>query len=147
MDMAAWFILLKPGASYSSNYSTLRIRNAILTNIDFALISLRMTKDAKNAPIAAPPAPKRVPAPQPDGRYSEQVSRQAHRFWEGNLQFDYGKCCDDRGQMAGLFPEWSCARCLTVCMDQGVRRKQAVLSFYQKMSQLTQQTESFTASG
>jgi len=86
-------------------------------------------------------------SPQPDGRYSEQVSRQAHRFWEGNLQFDYGKCCDDRGQMAGLFPEWSCARCLTVCMDQGVRRKQAVLSFYQKMSQLTQQTESFTASG
>ena len=80
-------------------------------------------------------------APQPDGLYSEQVSRQAHRFWESNLQFDYGKCCDDRGQMAGLFPEWSCARCLTVCEDQGIRRKRAVQSFYQKMSELTKQTE------
>jgi len=80
-------------------------------------------------------------APQSDGQYSEQVARQAHRFWEGNLQFDYGKCCDDRGQMAGLFPEWSCARCLTVCVDQGIRRKQAVQDFYQKMSELTKQVE------
>ena len=75
-------------------------------------------------------------APQSDGQYPEQVARQAHRFWEGNLQFDYGKCCDDRGQMAGLLPEWSCARCLTICMDQGIRRKQAVQDFYSKMSEL-----------
>ena len=75
-------------------------------------------------------------APQLDGRYSQQVARQAHRFWESSLQFDYGKCCDDRGQMAGLFPEWSCARCLTVCVDQGIRRKQSVRDFYFKMSEL-----------
>ena len=79
--------------------------------------------------------------PKPDGQYSEQVSRQGHRFWEGKLQFDYGKCCDDRGQMAGLFPEWSCARCLTVCVDQGIRRRHAAQNFYPKMSELTTQAE------
>ncbi len=80
-------------------------------------------------------------APKPDGQYSEQVSRQAHRFWEEKLQFDYGKCCDDRGQMAGLFPEWSCARCVTVCVDQGIRRKHAAQNFYQKMSELTKKVK------
>ena len=79
-------------------------------------------------------------APQSDGRYSQQVARQAHRFWESSLQFDYGKCCDDRGQMAGLFPEWSCARCLTVCVDQGIRRKQSVRDFYLKMSELAKKS-------
>jgi len=79
--------------------------------------------------------------PNPDGQYSERVSRQTHRFWEEKLQFDYGKCCDDRGQMAGLFPEWSCARCLSICVDQGIRRKQAVQNFYKKMSELTEKTE------
>ena len=79
--------------------------------------------------------------PRPDGQYSEQVSRQAHRFWDGKLQFDYGKCCDDRSQMAGLFPEWSCARCLAVCVDQGIRRKRAAQDFYQKTSELTKEAE------
>jgi hypothetical protein len=76
-------------------------------------------------------------APKPDGQYSEKISRQAHRFWEDKLQFDYGKCCDDRGQMAGLFPEWSCAKCVTICVDQGIRRKQAAQNFYKKMAELT----------
>ncbi len=79
--------------------------------------------------------------PSPDGQYLEQVSRQAHRFWEGKLQFDYGKCCDERGQMAGLFPEWSCARCLSICVDQGNRRKYAAQNFYQKISELTKEPE------
>jgi hypothetical protein len=30
---------------------------------------------------------------------------------------------------------------LTVCVDQGIRRKQAVQDFYQKMSELTKQVE------
>ncbi len=75
--------------------------------------------------------------PLPSGEYSEQVSRQQHRFWEGKLQFDFGKCCDERGQMLGLLPEWSCARCVTVCADQGIRRKLAAQSYYQKMKELT----------
>jgi hypothetical protein len=41
--------------------------------------------------------------------------------------------------MIGLLPEWSCSRCLTVCMNQGIRRKEAVESFYRKMSGLTRQ--------
>ena len=79
--------------------------------------------------------------PKPDGQYSEQVSRQGHRFWEGKLQFDYGKCCDDRGQMAKLFPEWSCARCVAVCLDQGIKGKHAAQDFYLKMTELTTQAE------
>ncbi|MEE8413147.1 MAG: hypothetical protein V3R96_01215, partial [Dehalococcoidales bacterium] len=77
--------------------------------------------------------------PEPTGGYSEGVSRQAHRFWENKLQFDYGKCCDERGQMAGLLPEWSCSRCLTICVNQGNRRKQAAGTFYQKIDELTKE--------
>ncbi len=77
--------------------------------------------------------------PSPTGEYLKQISRQAHRFWEGKLQFDYGKCCDERGQMAGLFPEWSCAKCVSICVDQGNRRKYAAQNFYQKISELTKE--------
>ena len=79
--------------------------------------------------------------PSPTGEYPEQVSRQTHRFWEGKLQFDYGKCCDERGQMAGLFPEWSCARCVSICLDEGSRRKYASQGFYEKMLELTKEQE------
>ncbi len=79
--------------------------------------------------------------PSPTGEYLEQVSRQSHRFWEGKLQFDYGKCCDQRGQMAGLFPEWSCARCLSICVTEGNRRKYASQSFHEKMLELTRKQE------
>jgi len=79
--------------------------------------------------------------PEPTGNYSETISRQAHRFWENKLQFDFGKCCDERGQMAGLLPEWSCARCLTICINQGNRRKQAAETFYKKIEELTRERE------
>ncbi len=79
--------------------------------------------------------------PSPDGQYLEQVSRQAHRFWEGKLQFDYGRCCDERGQMAGLFPEWSCARCVTICVNEGNRRKYSAQNFHGKMLELTKEPE------
>ncbi|MFC2038737.1 hypothetical protein ACFLUG_03090 [Chloroflexota bacterium] len=75
--------------------------------------------------------------PLDNGEYSEQVNRQAHRFWDSKLQFDFGKCCDERGQMLGIMPEWSCARCVTICADQGIRRKLAAQSYYQKMKELT----------
>jgi ferredoxin len=75
--------------------------------------------------------------PDFEGKYSERVSKQANRFWESKLQFDANRCVDERGQMSGLLPEWSCARCVTVCIDQGIRRKQAVQAFQKKLSELT----------
>ena len=75
--------------------------------------------------------------PTPDGGYSDPVSAQSHRFWEGKLQFDYARCCETRGQMAALFPEWSCARCVSVCAVDGGRRKAAVEGFKAKAGELT----------
>ena len=75
--------------------------------------------------------------PTPHGGYQEQVSRQTHRFWEGKLQFDFGRCCDERGQMATLLPEWSCARCLSICAIEGIKRVYAAKNFYNKMDELT----------
>ena len=83
-----------------------------------------------------PSGAQKSSSPEPDGRYAEQVARQSHRFWDGKLQFDFAKCMDERGQMAGLFAEWSCGRCLTVCLDQGIRRKQAVQDYYDQMANL-----------
>ncbi len=79
--------------------------------------------------------------PDLTGQYSENVLKQTHRFWEGQLQFDYGKCCDDRGQMAGLLSEWACARCISTCLVKGKKRKLAVESFYQKMTELMREPE------
>jgi hypothetical protein len=71
------------------------------------------------------------------GGYSDQVLAQSHRFWEKKLQFDYAKCCETRGQMANLFPEWSCARCASICAEEGKRRKYAVENYQEKITQLT----------
>lgn len=75
--------------------------------------------------------------PTNKGNYSENILKQSHRFWEDELQFDYDRCCDDRGQMATIFPEWSCARCVTICAAEGKRRIFAAKNFYQKMLELT----------
>jgi hypothetical protein len=75
--------------------------------------------------------------PMPEGGYSEQVSAQSHRFYEEKLQFDYAKCCEARGQMANLFPDWSCARCVSICAVEGNRRKYAAENFGNKLCQLT----------
>lgn len=68
----------------------------------------------------------------PDGRYPDVVSRQAHRFWEGKLRFDFGRCCEQRGQMGKLFSEWSCSRCVSICTTQGTRRVYAAKNYYEK---------------
>jgi hypothetical protein len=39
--------------------------------------------------------------------------------------------------MKSMFPEWSCARGLSVCASKGKKRKDAVQNFYEKMDQLT----------
>lgn len=74
--------------------------------------------------------------PMSNGKYPEQVLRQKHRFWDNQLQFDFGKCCDERGHMQSLFPDWSCARCVTVCASKGLKRIYAAKNFYQKMIEL-----------
>ena len=89
-------------------------------------------KCVENCPSGAQPSS----TPLQNGAYSDQIARQAHRFWKGKLQFDFNKCQDERGQLAGLYPEWSCARCLNVCLDRGVRRKQSVSSYYAKLDEL-----------
>jgi hypothetical protein len=84
-----------------------------------------------------PPGAQINSVPKEDGGFSKAVSNQTHRFWKGKLQFDYARCCEIRGQMANLFPEWSCARCVSVCAIEGVRRSQAVDDFNTKMRELT----------
>lgn len=75
--------------------------------------------------------------PLPTGGYSDQVASQAHRFYDSKLQFDFSRCCEDRGQMTILFPEWSCARCVAMCQVRGRRRAASVLSFKDEAIRLT----------
>jgi len=81
-------------------------------------------------------------APDPCRTYPERILKQTHRFWEDKLQFDFGRCCEERGQMGTLFPEWSCARCMSICLNAGERRLNATRDFYRRMLQLTKKVES-----
>lgn len=74
--------------------------------------------------------------PLSNGKYAEHVQRQEHRFWDKKLQFDFSRCCERRGQMTTLFPEWSCARCLSVCAAFGRKREYSAENFYRKMHEL-----------
>lgn len=76
-------------------------------------------------------------APTSNGEFPEKILKQDHRFWEGKLQFDSAKCCEERGQMGTLFPEWSCARCVSICAANGNRKIDAPKHFYTKRLQLT----------
>jgi hypothetical protein len=75
--------------------------------------------------------------PDMDGTFSPHIEGQQHRFWNGLLQFDYGRCCEERGQMAEIFPEWSCSRGLSICAAKGKKRLFAVQEFYKKRKELT----------
>ena len=75
--------------------------------------------------------------PLPGGNYSEKVLKRSRWFHDGQLQFDYNLCRDDRTQMKTLYPEWSCARCVSVCASLGHKRKSAVKKFSQKKRQIT----------
>lgn len=75
------------------------------------------------------------------GSYAEKIKNQTHRFWEGKLQFDFARCCEERGQMATLFPEWSCARCISICVAAGKRRINATKNFYKEMLRLTKESK------
>jgi len=67
--------------------------------------------------------------PLPTGGYHDQLATQTHRFHDSKLQFDFSRCCEDRGQMTTLFPEWSCARCVAMCQVRGRRRATSVSNF------------------
>ena len=75
--------------------------------------------------------------PNKKGGFTKKVSNQTHRFYDGKLQFDFARCSEERGQMASIIPEWSCARCLTVCAASGIRRAYAAENFAQKLASLT----------
>jgi hypothetical protein len=108
-------------------------------NIDQYRFCNHVSQDSQSCSqctVNCPSGAQESSSPKPDGSYTDQVARQAHRFWDNKLQFDFGKCTDERGQMAGLFAEWSCGRCLAVCLDRGMRRKSAVQSYYTKMGEL-----------
>ena len=79
--------------------------------------------------------------PSHTGEYREDTSKQTHRFWEGRLQFDFARCSETRQQMTSLFPEWSCARCLSLCVVGGRRRIYAAKNFNTKMLELTSGAE------
>lgn len=71
------------------------------------------------------------------GDYPDRISTQTHRFWDGELQFDYARCIEEQQQMGSLFPEWSCGRCVAICATQGTRRASAVKRFHTKKLELT----------
>jgi hypothetical protein len=73
----------------------------------------------------------------PTGAFSDRINAQTHRFWDRQLQFDFGRCCEDRGQMRNLLPEWSCSRCVSICQAEGVRRRYSAEHFDRKKQQLT----------
>ena len=62
-------------------------------------------------------------SPSPQGEFSEKVSQQKHRFYEGTVDFDFGNCCRDRDQKAQVYDEYVCARCEAICAVSGIRKK------------------------
>jgi hypothetical protein len=76
-------------------------------------------------------------APAQNGKFTQHLVQQSHRFWERKLQFDFGRCFEESEQMKSLFPEWSCSRCVSCCAIEGNRRKYAADHFYKKMFELT----------
>ena len=68
-------------------------------------------------------------SPVKDGSYAPGVAAQTHRFHKGALQFDFGRCCDERGQLAELYDEWMCGRCLAICGGEGNRSRFAAKNY------------------
>lgn len=74
--------------------------------------------------------------PDRNGEYSSNVAKQKHRFYDGKLQFDFARCIEDRSQMGSIFPEWSCARCITACAASGIRREFPASHYAEKVAEL-----------
>jgi hypothetical protein len=69
-----------------------------------------------------PPGAVGSSAPTGDGEYTEAVRREASRFSDGHLQFNFARCLDDRTQKAKLYPDYACGRCLVICAARGKKR-------------------------
>ncbi len=65
-------------------------------------------------------------ATEAGGDYPTAVAGQEHRFWDGALQFDYRRCLERRTQLADIYDEWICGRCLATCVARGGRSADAV---------------------
>jgi ferredoxin len=63
--------------------------------------------------------------PGPDGKFSERLLAQKHRFDAGAIDFDFGNCSRDRNQKAELYEDYVCARCEAVCAARGIRKSAA----------------------
>ena len=85
---------------------------------------------------SCPSGAQKNSTPESEGNYPTNVREQSHRFWNDKLQFDFAQCCEKRGQMNQLFPEWSCAHCLSVCASEGLRRPEAMDNFQAKKENL-----------
>ncbi len=74
--------------------------------------------------------------PDPEGRWPDHIAGQAHRFWDGQLQFDYRNCTQPRSQMADVYGEWMCGRCLAACVAMGGRSVKAAGAFTRTVDSL-----------
>ena len=72
--------------------------------------------------VACPSGALQNSTPAPDGTFDTQLSGQAHRFWNGSLDFDHANCSRERGQKAQLYDDYVCARCETICAVSGIRK-------------------------
>lgn len=61
-------------------------------------------------------------SPGPDGKFSEELLRQKHRFSGDVLDFDYGNCSRERSQKTQLYSEYVCARCEAICAARGLKK-------------------------
>ena len=65
-------------------------------------------------------------APTEDGSYAEPIQKEISRFSDGHLQFNFGRCTDERTQKAKLYPDYMCGRCLVICAARGRTRPSSV---------------------
>jgi len=61
-------------------------------------------------------------SPSPQGIFGDSLKRQAHRFSNNSLDFDFGNCLRYRGQKTEIFEEFVCARCEVICAARGIRK-------------------------
>lgn len=103
----------------------------------FCQYSLNKGKGCRKCVESCPSGAQINSAPLRSGKYSKKVVSRSNWFYDGNLQFDFNLCRDDRTQMKDLYPEWSCARCLSACASNGLKSKSAVIKFNEIKHQLT----------
>jgi len=88
--------------------------------------------------VACPSGALQNSSPQRDGTYPQRILNQQHRFADGTLQFDAGKCNDYKGTLKGVYNDWMCGRCYITCGAFGavdvdaVKKFEELLDYYRK---------------